>query len=147
MFERRVLLGHKIFSKILHLQKSCNMSVRQLNIDNENPTHSYINRNFGDFREGSNDIPNPGGNKAVITQASFFADYGVSKKFTASLLVPYVKVVPGIRWQASRKLSAQLRFALPVYEDWNGRRETNVGQVAPDVTTMVTLTYNIGQIN
>jgi len=281
---------------------------------------NYERARFNNFREGNDDIPNRGGNKAVITQASFFADYGVSEKFTASLLVPYVKkdqktnrfnnrvaegvgdisvfgryeivspqvtlkptayikgpmialglglkfptgsinepdknarlppafqtgsgaydiiptasyfqdfsdyslfgstfaripleenhrgykfgneyelniggqyplpvyrklslmlsfsllhaehdrdsegivpprlrdgkkvlntggqfidIVPGLRWQATRKLSAQLRVAMPIYEDWNGRRQTNVGQVAPDVTTMFTLTYNIGRI-
>lgn len=53
-------------------------------------------------------------------------------------------IVPGIRWQASRKLSAQLRFAIPVHEDWNGRSSSSVGQVAPDVTTMFTLSYNFG---
>ena len=58
----------------------------------------------------------------------------------------FIDIVPGLRWQASRKLSAQLRFALPLHEDWNGRRSTNVGQVAPDVTTMFTLSYNFGQI-
>jgi len=282
---------------------------------------NYERARFNNFREGNDDIPNPGGNKATITQASLFVDYGVNKKLTASLLVPYVKkdqktnkfnnrvangvgdisvfgryeivspkvalkpalflkgpsialgmglkfptgdinepgkgtrlppafqigsgaydiiptasyfqyfgphslfgsvfaripleenhrgykfgreyelnvggqyslpayrdlflllsfsllhadhdrdsdgilpprlrdgkkvlntggqfidVVPGVRWQASRKLSAQLRFAIPLHEDWNGQRSTNVGQVAPDVTTMFTITYNIGRIN
>jgi len=45
---------------------------------------NYERARFNNFREGNDDIPNPGGNKAVITQASFFADYGVSEKFTAS---------------------------------------------------------------
>jgi hypothetical protein len=282
---------------------------------------NYERARFNNFRESDDDIPNPGGNEAVITQASFFTDYGVTEKFTASLLVPYVNkdqetnrfkkraaegigdisifgryeivspqvvskpvpylrgpsialglglkfptgdinqpsqgtrlppafqtgsgaydiiptasyfqdfnthslfgsafvripleenhrgykfgkeyelnmggqyplpayrdlslmlsftllhadhdrdsegilpprlrdnkkvlntggqfidVVPGLRWQASRKLSAQLRFAIPVHEDWNGRRSTNVGQVAPDVTYMFTLSYNVGRIN
>jgi len=58
----------------------------------------------------------------------------------------FIDIVPGLRWQASRKLSVQLRFSVPVYEDWNGRRSTNVGQVAPDVTTMFTLNYNVGQL-
>ena len=281
---------------------------------------NYERARFNNFREGNDDIPNPGGNKATITQASLFADYGINKKLTASLLVPYVKkdqktnrfnnrvadgvgdisvfgryeivspkavlkpalflkgpsialgmglkfptgdindpgkgtrlppafqtgsgaydiipttsyfqyfgphslfgsafaripleenhrgykfgqeyelnvggqyslpayrdlflmlsfsflhadhdrdskgilpprlrdgkkvlntggqfidIVPGVRWQASRKLSAQLRFAIPLHEDWNGQRSTNVGQVAPDVTTMFTLSYNIGRI-
>jgi len=52
---------------------------------------NYERASFNNFREGNDDITNPGGNKAVITQTSFFADYGVSEKFTASLLVPYVK--------------------------------------------------------
>ena len=58
----------------------------------------------------------------------------------------FIDIVPGLRWQASRKLSAQLRVAVPLHEDWNGERSTNVGQVAPDVTTMVTLSYNFGRI-
>jgi len=56
----------------------------------------------------------------------------------------FIDIVPGLRWQAGRKVSAQLRFSIPVYEDWNGQRSRNVGQVAPDVTTMVTLTYKVG---
>lgn len=58
----------------------------------------------------------------------------------------FIDIVPGLRWQATRKLSAQLRIAVPLHEDWNGDRETGVGQVAPDVTTMFTFTYNIGRI-
>jgi hypothetical protein len=58
----------------------------------------------------------------------------------------FIDIVPGLRWQASRKLSAQLRIAIPLYEDWNGDRATGVGQVAPDVTTMFTFSYNIGRI-
>ena len=51
----------------------------------------------------------------------------------------FIDIVPGVRWQVTRKLSAQLRFAIPIKEDWNGDRATNVGQVAQDLTTMFTL--------
>jgi hypothetical protein len=58
----------------------------------------------------------------------------------------FIDIVPGLRWQATQKLSTQLRVAIPLYEDWNGERSIDVGQVAPDVTTMVTFTYNFGRI-
>jgi len=45
---------------------------------------------FDNFREDSSSIFNPGGNEADISQTTLFIDYGAAKRFTTSLLVPYV---------------------------------------------------------
>jgi len=46
---------------------------------------------FDNFREGDENIFNQGGNRAYITQTTLFIDYGITEKFTASLLLPYVR--------------------------------------------------------
>ena len=51
---------------------------------------------FGSFHrfregEGSGEAPNPGGNKAFILNVSTFIDYGVTDRFTTTLLLPYVR--------------------------------------------------------
>ena len=45
---------------------------------------------FDNFREGGDDIPNKGGNRAVIQDLTLFLDYGITERFTASVLLPYV---------------------------------------------------------
>jgi len=45
---------------------------------------------FDNYREGSDDLPNPGGNEATISQTTVFTDIGITKKLTASLLIPYI---------------------------------------------------------
>ncbi|MFQ5580837.1 MAG: hypothetical protein ACE5FZ_09505 [Nitrospiria bacterium] len=45
---------------------------------------------FDQFREGSDSLLNPGGNKADISQTTLFIDYGISRKITSSLLIPYI---------------------------------------------------------
>jgi len=49
--------------------------------------HAY----FDNFREGNDDIFNPGGNKAFITETTLYFDYSLTEKFTASLLLPYIR--------------------------------------------------------
>ena len=46
---------------------------------------------FDNFREGGDDLPNPGGNSAVIQDVTLFLDYGLTERFTVSLLLPYIK--------------------------------------------------------
>lgn len=46
---------------------------------------------FNHYREGTDSIPNPGEAQAIISQLTAVADYGVTRRFTASLLVPYVR--------------------------------------------------------
>lgn len=46
---------------------------------------------FDNFREGDDDIFNRGGNRAHITQTTFFVDYQINEKFTASILIPYIR--------------------------------------------------------
>ena len=53
----------------------------------------------------------------------------------------FLDIVPGFRWKISNAFTLQARFSFPVYENWNGNRATNVGQVAPDVTTQLALIY------
>lgn len=55
----------------------------------------------------------------------------------------FLDIVPGIRVHPNKALAFQLRFAIPVVEDWNGDRSRNVGQVAPDFTTQFTVAYSI----
>lgn len=53
----------------------------------------------------------------------------------------FLDIVPGFRWKMSNSFTLQARLSFPIYESWNGNRATNVGQVAPDVTTQLTLIY------
>lgn len=48
---------------------------------------------FDNFREGSDDISNPGGNVAIIQDTTLFLDYGVVPRVTLSLMVPYVEKI------------------------------------------------------
>jgi len=53
----------------------------------------------------------------------------------------FIDFVFGFRSQFSKQFSLQLRLSVPVYEDWNGDSENNVGQVAPDLTSQLNLVY------
>lgn len=53
----------------------------------------------------------------------------------------FFDLVPGARLKLTRDITIQARFSIPVYESWNGNRSANVGQVAPDLTTQLTLIY------
>ncbi|MGA7801344.1 MAG: transporter [Gammaproteobacteria bacterium] len=53
---------------------------------------------FNHYREGTDSIANPGEASAVISQFTAVADYGVTRRFTASLLLPYVR-----KHQSTRK--------------------------------------------
>lgn len=55
----------------------------------------------------------------------------------------FLDFVPGFRIEMGRSFSLQARFFVPVFEDWNGNRATNVGQVAPDLTTQINLVYSM----
>jgi hypothetical protein len=46
---------------------------------------------FDSFLAGDDDVTNMGGNSAVIQDAAVFIDYGMSERFTVSLLLPYIK--------------------------------------------------------
>ena len=46
---------------------------------------------FDNFREGGDDVTNPGGNSAVIQDVTLFLDYGLTKRFTVSFLLPFIK--------------------------------------------------------
>ncbi|MBL1277485.1 MAG: transporter [Ectothiorhodospiraceae bacterium] len=54
----------------------------------------------------------------------------------------FVDVVPGVSFQLGGGLQLQASVSIPVYEDWNGKRSANVGQVAPEITSLITLVYN-----
>ena len=53
---------------------------------------------FNHYREGTDSIPNPGEAHAIISQLTAAADYGFTRRFTASLLLPYVR-----KHQSTRK--------------------------------------------
>ena len=46
---------------------------------------------FDNFRQGDDEINNPGGNSAIIQQTTAFLDYGISEKFNLSLMIPYTR--------------------------------------------------------
>lgn len=48
---------------------------------------------FDRFREGADEIPNPGGNNAIIQDTTLFLDYGVTSRFTLSLMAPFIKKI------------------------------------------------------
>ena len=54
----------------------------------------------------------------------------------------FVDVVPGVSFQLGGGLQLLASVSIPVYEDWNGKRSANVGQVAPEITHLLTLVYN-----
>ena len=47
----------------------------------------------------------------------------------------FLDLTPGISWQLNPSTILQARLFLSVYQNWNGEASTNVGQVAPDITT------------
>jgi hypothetical protein len=53
----------------------------------------------------------------------------------------FVDVVPGLAFHLGNSFQLQASVSIPVYEDWNGKRATNVGQVAPEITSQLTLVY------
>ena len=53
----------------------------------------------------------------------------------------FLDIVPGFRYKISKEVTLQARFSIPVHENWNGARDRNVGQVAPDITSQLTLIY------
>jgi len=55
----------------------------------------------------------------------------------------FLDITPGITIRPSRQSALQLRLFFPVFEDWNGDRATNVGQVAPDITYQLTFNYSV----
>jgi hypothetical protein len=52
------------------------------------------------------------------------------------------RAFPSVSFQLKKGVQVQASVPIPVYEDWNGRRTTNVGQVAPEITSQITLVYN-----
>lgn len=50
----------------------------------------------------------------------------------------FLDITPGVTIRPTRQSAVQLRVFIPVYEDWNGDRANNVGQVAPDITYQLT---------
>ncbi len=55
----------------------------------------------------------------------------------------FLDLTPGFRLHVTPRLALQTRIFLPVIEHWNGRRDRNVGQVAPDATGQLTLAYSV----
>ncbi len=53
----------------------------------------------------------------------------------------FVDLVPGMRIRLSHRIGIEATVALPIYENWNGDRARNVGQVAPDWSTQIVLVY------
>ena len=53
----------------------------------------------------------------------------------------FVDITPGITFRPTRQIATQFRVFIPIHEDWNGDRSINVGQVAPDYTFQLTLSY------
>ncbi|MEE8522534.1 MAG: hypothetical protein V3T72_01280, partial [Thermoanaerobaculia bacterium] len=54
----------------------------------------------------------------------------------------FLDFTPGLRLTVSDAFTLHARFFIPVSEDWNGLASRNVGQVAPDLTTQLTLSIN-----
>ncbi len=57
----------------------------------------------------------------------------------------FVDLVPGMRIRLSHRFGIQATVALPIYENWNGNRTQNVGQVAPDWSTQIVLVYDFSK--
>lgn len=53
----------------------------------------------------------------------------------------FLDIAPGFRWRFSKSFTLQTRFSIPVYENWNGKRSRNVGQVTQDLTSLVSIIY------
>jgi len=53
----------------------------------------------------------------------------------------FLDVVPGFRLQLSNDFNLQARISIPLYEDWNGDRASNVGQVTASTSYQLTLIY------
>ena len=53
----------------------------------------------------------------------------------------FLDITPGVSFQITPKVIAQARFFLPIYQNWHGERSRNVGQVAPDFNTQITVSY------
>ncbi|MEN8145768.1 MAG: hypothetical protein ABFS14_12565 [Gemmatimonadota bacterium] len=54
----------------------------------------------------------------------------------------FVNLTPTLAFRPLSNLYLASRFSIPVVENWNGHRETSVGQVAPDLT--ITLSATVG---
>ncbi len=55
----------------------------------------------------------------------------------------FLNFTPGIRLGITQRLALLAEVSIPLLEDWNGDRSRNVGQVAPDFTVQVGLSYSI----
>lgn len=55
----------------------------------------------------------------------------------------FVDITPGIRFKFYRDSAVQVRFFIPIIEDWNGLRSSNVGQVATDLTVQFSMTHTL----
>jgi hypothetical protein len=53
----------------------------------------------------------------------------------------FLDVVPGVTFALNKSLRLQASVLIPVYENWNGKRSANVGQVAPEITSQLSLVY------
>ncbi|MEK6236290.1 MAG: hypothetical protein N2C14_16410 [Planctomycetales bacterium] len=53
----------------------------------------------------------------------------------------FLNLSPGFTVRVTDRLVFLGRVMLPVYQNWNGDRSRNVGQVAPDITTQLTISY------
>jgi len=53
----------------------------------------------------------------------------------------FLDIVPGFRLQLSKVLTLQTRISIPLYENWNGDRASNVGQVTANTNYQLTLIY------
>ncbi|MBP87909.1 MAG: hypothetical protein CMJ64_14495 [Planctomycetaceae bacterium] len=53
----------------------------------------------------------------------------------------FLTITPGVSFEILPKTVLQARFLLPIYQNWHGERSRNVGQVAPDFTTQITVSF------
>lgn len=79
-----------------------------------------------------------------LTAISEFADFNNFKVGDENSLNPggtFVDFAPGFGLRIAKKVLMQTRFFVPIFEDWNGNIEQSVGQVTPNLTTQVSLSY------
>jgi len=53
----------------------------------------------------------------------------------------FLSLTPGVSFEFIQDVVIQTRFFLPVYQNWHGERSRDVGQVSPDFSTQVTVSY------
>ncbi len=57
----------------------------------------------------------------------------------------FLAIAPGLQVYLGGGVTLQARFEVPIYQSWNGDRAKGIGQVAQDLTTLVSFVYTAGK--